>query len=519
MSAFNIVTWNETTKTTKRQVSNTNTFDFQAVRIGADTLTISQSGSGGSAKFDFGSRILGGALSPLISTDLANKGYTDAAIAAAVVSGGTVKEAVLSDHQLSSTVGISAAAIFYLTAVAGSGDTFIITDGTNTETWTYGAVSSAFTPAVGITAANSMSDLASRINTDSVYWSADWVPSTFAEINASGSIIIYEKTTAAGASTSRFYGVFASPTTAKIMPFNTLSEYNVTAALALVTNLTATDPAAGRFGFRRTLGSLVGGEIHYSQETDILYSWNASSATWNTLASGVLPDATSAPGGGVKGKLTVDSNKGLSVVAGVLGIVTDGQGLGFSAGNLVLSLDGGTLSKSGSGIKVAAAGITATELATSVAGNGLTGGAGTALAVVAADGISVGAGGVSVNYSDTLVNDNAGTISAGQIVYETTSGHVDLANATISGLYTKNVLIVKAATIATTASGLVYVRMGAEVGGYSGLTPGPVFVDKTTPGAVTQTVSSYTTGDTVYQVGRAISTTTIVYDPKPVIEL
>lgn len=57
------------------------------------------------------------------------------------------------------------------------------------------------------------------------------------------------------------------------------------------------------------------------------------------------------------------------------GLVKTNQGL------INLVLDGSTLAKSGSGLKVAAAGITSTELASSVAGAGLSGGAGSALAV------------------------------------------------------------------------------------------------------------------------------------------
>ena len=67
--------------------------------------------------------------------------------------------------------------------------------------------------------------------------------------------------------------------------------------------------------------------------------------------------------------------------------LTSGNGLtgGPYDGSVVRTFsvlaDGTTLAVSGTGVKVAAAGITATELNTSVAGNGLSGGAGTALAV------------------------------------------------------------------------------------------------------------------------------------------
>lgn len=67
--------------------------------------------------------------------------------------------------------------------------------------------------------------------------------------------------------------------------------------------------------------------------------------------------------------------------------LTSGNGLtggpynGGAVKTFSVLADGTTLAVSGTGVKVAAAGITATELNTSIAGNGLSGGAGTALAV------------------------------------------------------------------------------------------------------------------------------------------
>ena len=67
--------------------------------------------------------------------------------------------------------------------------------------------------------------------------------------------------------------------------------------------------------------------------------------------------------------------------------LTDGNGIadftydGSTTATVAVEADGSTLSVGGSGVKVADAGITATQIATSVAGAGLAGGAGTALAV------------------------------------------------------------------------------------------------------------------------------------------
>ena len=67
--------------------------------------------------------------------------------------------------------------------------------------------------------------------------------------------------------------------------------------------------------------------------------------------------------------------------------ITDGNGIadfsfnGSSAASVAVQADGSTLSVGASGVKVADAGITATQLNSSVAGDGLAGGAGTALSV------------------------------------------------------------------------------------------------------------------------------------------
>lgn len=56
---------------------------------------------------------------------------------------------------------------------------------------------------------------------------------------------------------------------------------------------------------------------------------------------------------------------GIALAAGVLSVDHDGQGLIISGGQLALELDGSTLSKSATGLKVAALGITSAELAAS----------------------------------------------------------------------------------------------------------------------------------------------------------
>jgi hypothetical protein len=83
-------------------------------------------------------------------------------------------------------------------------------------------------------------------------------------------------------------------------------------------------------------------------------------------------------------------------------------GLELNTNSIRVKLDGSTLARSASGLKVASTGITATELAASVAGNGLTGGAGSALAVgagtlmsVAADSVGLASGAADYQFIGT----------------------------------------------------------------------------------------------------------------------
>jgi len=149
--------------------------------------------------------------------------------------------------------------------------------------------------------------------------------------------------------------------------------------------------------------------------------------------------------------------------------------------------------------KIGATAVTAAKLGSDVAGTGLKGGNGAAIAV---------------DYAASVVNDNGGTISAGQIVYLKSNGHVDLAIASTTNLDAAELGIVEDTTIATTATGRVVFKRGDIVGGFSSLTPGAMcYVSRGTAGAVTQSLTGFVSGEYVYEVGRALSATQIVYNP------
>jgi len=164
--------------------------------------------------------------------------------------------------------------------------------------------------------------------------------------------------------------------------------------------------------------------------------------------------------------------------------------------------------------KIANAAVDEDKLATSVAGDGLTGGAGSALAVGAGEAIKVAADSVAVDFAIAKINDNAGAITVGQIVYVKANFNVDLARADVTDLDDAELGIVEDASIASAGSGKIIFRRGAIVGGFTGLTRGEVFVSRTTAGGYTQDISNFVAGESVYVIGRAISATQIVYDPE-----
>lgn len=88
------------------------------------------------------------------------------------------------------------------------------------------------------------------------------------------------------------------------------------------------------------------------------------------------------------------------LAAGGLFLTVDGTAASTDAdAQLAVLIDGTSLARSATGLKIANAGVTAAHIAAAALGNGLEGGAGTALAVKAGTGIVVDGDGVSLNPS------------------------------------------------------------------------------------------------------------------------
>lgn len=255
----------------------------------------------------------------------------------AVVTGGVLKELLLHQNQLDDTDGIYAAAAFYMANQPSTGDYLTLTDGTTTRTYEFGSlVTGDVQVTIGATVADTMANLATAITGDaSGAWDAVFEADSLDEINAGGVVAIYENTTAAGDSTSRMYGTFTTQADAQVVEFASGGTVDTEYRGSTSTTLSTTDPAEGRFGIRRQQTALVDGEMHDNRSDNYLYKWDDTTDTWLSMTGpGAIPWATAGSGGGTKGIVSADSDKGLDIASGVLEVKVDDDGIQFVGGAL-----------------------------------------------------------------------------------------------------------------------------------------------------------------------------------------
>lgn len=159
-------------------------------------------------------------------------------------------------------------------------DTFVITDGVVTETWTFKAARVApFDVAIGADAAAAQTNLIAAIVADSTLWSAlavDGLGQFFAGKPAS-QFIVYRK--AVSTNNDRIYGLQTNPAGIKVVAF---SSAGYSLQNATESNIPDADPGAKRFGFGRAVSSLSFSEKHYATEEGLTYVYNSSTYSWNT---------------------------------------------------------------------------------------------------------------------------------------------------------------------------------------------------------------------------------------------
>jgi hypothetical protein len=105
-------------------------------------------------------------------------------------------------------------------------------------------------------------------------------------------------------------------------------------------------------------------------------------------------------------------------------------------------------------------------------------------------------------------------LAAGAIVHVRSDGQIENADATTSG---KEAMGFVKTAIGATSTGKYYGE--GIVGGFVGLTQGAKYFLSKTAGGITNDVSSFTDGNVVQEVGRAISQTELQFEPKTAILL
>jgi hypothetical protein len=249
-------------------------------------------------------------------------------------------------------------------------DTFVITDGTNTETYAFKSSESApFDVAIGATAADTLANLIQAINDDSSYWSAvDTVglDAYFASAyTAQG--VIYR--TAVSTANDRVYGVSTTATQIKVVDFQQVGDQDYSIASGTEANLPSSDPAAKRFGFGRTKANLVTNEAHPVAEDVTVWLWDTDDELWrqvdnsaitagaglarsgNTISADLDTDAdetSSGSSGGSSGlEFDTSGNSGQLrarvSTTGAIGRQSDGLGVRVETTNPALAITGNEL--------------------------------------------------------------------------------------------------------------------------------------------------------------------------------
>lgn len=363
-----------------------------------------------------------------------NKGQLDTA----VITGGSIKELILHQSQLNNTEGVLAAVALTMAVNPASGDTITLTDGTTTRV--YGAGTGGDVQyTIGATVADTMDNLATAIQGDgSAAWGAYFTADLDA-IDSDGVVVIIEDDNDGTA--SEIYGTWATQANCQIVDFGGETQYTK----KTTSDLPSSDPASTNFGFRRTQSALTPGEIHYCENTDVMYAWDDDANQWNDMSgASSIPDATAASGGGTKGKITVDSDYGLAVTSGILTIdVAANRGIGFDvSGDLEVK------ENTNAGIEVTSSGI-GIDIGASNPGVGFDGSGDLVAVADTTAGIEITATGIAIDIAAT--NPGVGFDGSGDLEAKVvTDGGIEKA---ATGLQIK-IDSTPNATITTTSEGV-----------------------------------------------------------------
>jgi hypothetical protein len=282
---------------------------------------------------------------PVAPTDAAHKAYVDAK----VTTGVTWKELVLAPEQLlnGASGGILQGLLATITAVLTVADTFILSDGTTTETWT--AVAGA--PAaqqfqIGGSAAATLTNLVAAINAESTLWSAHETTGLDAYFTGANDpqFVVYR--TLVSAADDRAFGVLTTQAEIQVIEFAT-GDQDYREQSGTQSDLPSADPTTKTFGFGRALAAPINtGDTHRVADDNTAFTWDGDDQIWqNTDTGGAVTE-----GDGIDvtaSKISADTATAITAQQ-FGGLVknrsADGSGAaGADAGNLAVQTDNSTV--------------------------------------------------------------------------------------------------------------------------------------------------------------------------------
>ena len=160
---------------------------------------------------------------------------------------------------------------------------------------------------------------------------------------------------------------------------------------------------------------------------------NGTGYTLSTLTAGSGVTITNGAGSitlAVDFTTSVVGGSGIAQTGNQLDIVSTNGGIVVGANDITLTTDGSTLTITSNGIKIANNGVTETQLNTSVAGAGLTGGGGSPLDVQATSGVIVSGDYVQANVDNATIK-----ISSNQIALKKYTVDINVADWNDTGEY------------------------------------------------------------------------------------
>jgi hypothetical protein len=255
-----------------------------------------------------------------------------------------------------------------------------------------------------------------------------------------------------------------------------------------------------------------------------VYQWGGASwiaRSWeSTTASGGLTKV----GMDIRLADTVAGN-GLDLSGGVLSVVAAPTSSGNNAASVLVTSAGVYVLVDNSSIvadaatkqlKVGPSGITASHIATSALGNGLSGGAGSPISVNLGTGLVFE--GSAIRTDDIRSFQAYESLAAGDICMKHSSGKIAkfLPSAYIPGTE----VLIAAEAIGTDVVGKFLVKPGSYAVGYTGLVANEDYYCGSSGSLLTKVqVASLSAGDHVVLLGRAVSATTVNFCPRHIVEL